>query len=126
MSFELRSTTRTSVPSLPFKKITDDIMGASYALSLVFVGDTRSKKLNTLYRNKTYIPNVLSFPLSDTEGEVYINPRQARREAQKFGMTEKGFIGYLFIHALLHLKGYAHGDTMEEVEARYTKRYHLS
>jgi probable rRNA maturation factor len=126
MSFELRSTTRTSAPPLPFKKITDDIMGASYALSLVFVGDTRSKKLNTLYRNKTYIPNVLSFPLSDTEGEVYINPRQARREAQKFGMTEKGFIGYLFIHALLHLKGYAHGDTMEEVEARYTKRYHLS
>ncbi len=126
MSFELRSTTRASLPSLPFKKITDDIMGASYALSLVFVGDTRSKKLNTLYRNKTYIPNVLSFPLSETEGEVYINPRQARREAKKFGMTHEGFIGYLFIHALLHLKGYAHGDTMEEVESRYTTRYHLS
>ena len=126
MSLSVRNTTRVATPSLPFKKIADDILGASYALSLVFIGDSRSKKLNYAYRQKTYIPNVLSFPLEDAVGEVFINPRQAMREAKKFGMTEAGFIGYLYIHALLHLKGYGHGDTMERVETQYKKRYHLS
>lgn len=126
MSLEIRNTTRIATLPLPFKKIKDDIVGASYALSLVFVGDVRSQKLNSTYRGKTYTPNVLSFPLSDTEGEIYINPRQARREAKKFDMTERGFVGFLFVHALLHLKGYDHGDTMDKVEARYKKRYDLS
>lgn len=125
MSFSLSHTAR-SFPTLPYKKIAEDIVGKDYALSLVFVGDTRSRALNYAYRKKTYIPNVLSFPLSKTEGEMFINPREARRQAPRFEMSTTKFIGYLFIHGLLHLKGYAHGDTMEGAESRYMKRYHLS
>lgn len=100
-------------------------MGSSYELSLVFIGDKRSEALNRKYRKKTYIPNVLSFPLTKTSGEIYINPTQARREAHLRNMSPSKYIGYLFIHGLLHLKGYQHGGRMNEAEARYSKRYGL-
>ncbi len=118
-------TTRTQGPRLPYEAIARDILGARYALSLVFVGNHKSRALNKIYRQKTYTPNVLSFPLSETEGEVFINPHVAQKEAPKFGMSTTGFIGFLFIHALLHLKGYDHGDTMERAETRYLKKYGL-
>lgn len=123
--FSLSHTTRTTPPALPFKKMKDDILGESYELSLVFVGDKKSRALNFAYRRKTYIPNVLSFPLHKKAGEIYINPHRARIEAKKFGMSVRGFIGYLFIHGLLHLEGHDHGDTMESIEARYKNRYQL-
>lgn len=125
MSFHINHSTRT-VPSLPFQKIKEDILGARYDLSLVFVGDVRSRRLNKTYRNKTYIPNVLSFPLDATTGEIFINTTQARREAKKFSMSDTGFVGFLFIHGLLHLKGYAHGATMEKAESRYKIKYTLA
>ncbi len=124
MSITIQYTSRTK-PRVPFARILIDIMGKEYDLSLVFVGDRRSRALNKTYRNKTYIPNVLSFPLDKNTGEIYINPRQAAKEAPKFHMTTEGFIGYLFIHGLLHLVGHAHSDTMEKLELRYVKRYGL-
>jgi rRNA maturation RNase YbeY len=125
MAFSINHTTRTKPPVLPFKKMKDDILGESYELSLVFVGDKKSRTLNYAYRGKSYIPNVLSFPISDTCGEIYINPHRADIEAKRFGMSTRGFIGYLFIHGLLHLDGHGHGDTMDKVEARYKNRYSL-
>lgn len=126
MSFSLRHTTRTTPPSLPFEQIKNDILGESYSLSVVFVGDKKSRALNQTYRGKSYTPNVLSFPLSKTEGEIFINPHRAQSEAKRFNMSVRGFIGYLFIHGLLHLDGLTHGDTMDGVEARYLTRYGLS
>ena len=73
MHFSLHNTTRTKHPSLPYEVIARDILGAEYTLSLVFVGDAKSRALNKNYRNKTYTPNVLSFPLSDSMGEIFIN-----------------------------------------------------
>lgn len=125
MTCRIAHSTR-SIPHLPFGKMKDDILGGQYELSLVFVGDTRSRTLNKIYRGKTYVPNILSFPLEKDCGEIYINPTQARREAKKFNMTPTGFIGFLFIHGLLHLKGYAHGATMDKVEIRYIKKFMLS
>lgn len=104
----------------------NDVLGTSYALTLVFVGAKRARKLNSEYRNKTYVPNVLSFPLEAHTGEVYIAPIVARREAKKFNMTPRGYVGYLFIHALLHLKGYHHGGTMEKAEKRLVSKYALT
>jgi rRNA maturation RNase YbeY len=45
----------------------------SVELSVVFVGRKRAKDLNIKYRNKTYIPQVLGFPMSreaDADGIV--------------------------------------------------------
>lgn len=124
MSLILSHTAR-SFPKLPYEAIKDDVLGKHYSLSLTFVGKTRALMLNTKYRNATYVPNVLSFPLDTATGEIYIAPEVAKREAHKFSMTTTGYVGFLFIHGLLHLKGHLHGDTMEKAEKKYVAKYGL-
>lgn len=114
-----------SYPKLPYEKMQEAVLGKNYALSLTFIGRKRAHDLNKKHRGKTYIPNVLSFPLSETAGEIYITPTVAVREAPKFNMTKNGYVGFLFIHALLHLKGHLHGATMEQAERAYSKRFGL-
>lgn len=125
-NFSIAQTTRSAYPKHPYETIKNDILGKSYTLSLTFVGETLAQKLNQQYRQKTYTPNVLSFPLAKDHGEVFITPSVAKRQAKKFNMSVKGYIGFLFIHACLHLKGHLHGATMESTEKRYSKKYHLS
>ena len=125
-AFSVSRTTRTREPNLPYEKIKNDIVGNRYVVSLVFVGSTRARALNYAYRQKSYVPNVLSFPIDKHTGEIYITPSVAKREAHKYDLSPRGYIGYLFIHALLHLKGHDHSVTMEQAEARYMKSYRLS
>lgn len=123
-TFSITATAR-SYPKLPYQQIKDDILGKKYALSLAFVGGTRAQQLNAAYRNKTYTPNVLSFPLEDGVGEIYITPTIAKKEAKKFNMTPNGYIGFLFIHGCLHLKGHDHSDKMDALEQTYCQKYKL-
>lgn len=111
----------TSVPT--FCNIKNEILGKNYELSLVFVGDQRAKSLNLKYRNKGYNPNVLSFPLDESNGEIFINPNVALRESKKANMSYKKYIGFLFIHGCLHLKGLDHGDTMTKQEEKFLKKF---
>lgn len=122
-NFSAINHTKAKLPRLAFLRIKEGILGPRYNMSLVFVGDTKSRALNKKYRNKTYIPNVLSFPLSKHEGEVFINPRKARREAPAFGMSERTYLAFLFIHACLHLKGLHHGSTMDSTERRLLRQF---
>ncbi len=112
-------------PNLPYDAMKQSVLGASYTLTLVFIGEKRARDLNRAHREATYVPNILSFPLDAKTGEIYITPLVARREAYKFNMTIRGYIGYLFIHGLLHLKGYDHGATMEKAEKKYVAQYQL-
>lgn len=93
-------------------------MGKSYDLSIVVVGDKRSQTLNATYRGKTYIPNVLSFPLDEKNGEIFLNLKQAKREHKERGESYEYFVALLVVHGMLHLKGMKHGSTMEKQEAR--------
>lgn len=120
------SNTVRSYPRLPFAEIKEAVVGKQYQLSLVFVGATRARQLNIDTRQKTYVPNVLSFPLSKTEGEIYIAPAVAKTEAKKFNLSYEGYVGYLFIHGLLHLKGLDHGSKMEKLEQTYLKKFQLT
>ncbi len=120
--FSLASKTQ-NVPRHPYEAIKDTVLGKKYDVSLAFVGPKEAQTLNIQYRKKDYIPNVLSFPLLPGTGEVYICLSVAKKEYKKFGMTYEGYVGYLFIHALLHLKGYDHGEDMEKAEKKYCKLY---
>jgi probable rRNA maturation factor len=97
------------------------ILGKKYDLTLAFVGPKQAQSLNKAYRKKDYVPNVLSFPLTKDTGEAYICLSVAKKEYKKFGMTYDGYVGYLFIHALLHLKGLDHGEKMDKAEQKYCK-----
>lgn len=94
------------------------VFPTDYELSLVVCSDTLARSTNTKHRKKTYAANVLSFPLSKTEGEIFLNIPCAKREAKRYGVSERSRIALLFVHGLMHLKGYPHGRTMENEERR--------
>lgn len=123
-SFTISQTAR-SYPALPYQKIKEDILGSTYSLNLNFVGATRASLLNKQYRQKDYVPNVLSFPLDQKNGEIYITPAVAKKESSKYNLTYKGYIAYLFIHGLLHLKGLDHGPNMDSLEKKYLQKYKI-
>ncbi len=122
-NFSLIRKTKGKLPSLPFAHMKDAVLGTDYELSLVFVGDKESQEINIQSRGKDYIPNVLSFPLDDSSGEIFINPLEATRQAESFGRTPENMIGFLYIHGLVHLKGMDHGVTMERTEEKFRKQF---
>lgn len=117
------SSTITTYPEFPYQKMKEAILGKKYELSVAFVGTKRAQKLNVSYRKKTYVPNVLSFPLDETHGEIVICPEIAYPEAKDYNLSKEGYIAFLFIHGLLHLKGHDHSDTMEALERKYVKQF---
>ncbi|MFT5037233.1 MAG: putative rRNA maturation factor [Candidatus Azotimanducaceae bacterium] len=123
--FSISSTVK-EYPQLPYEAIKNDILGKTFELSLVFIGPARAKKLNESTRGKTYIPNVLAFPLTETNGEIFIAPTTAEAECKRYKLSPKGYIGFLYIHGLLHLKGFTHGPKMERLEQRFLERFKLS
>ncbi len=121
-TFSLKSTI-ADYPDFPYEAMKNAILGKSYTLSVAFVGTVQAQKLNVAYRKKTYVPNVLSFPLDDKNGEIVLCPKIAYPEAKDYNLSKEGYIAFLFIHGLLHLKGHDHGDTMESLERRFVKRF---
>ncbi|MEN9921414.1 MAG: hypothetical protein RLZZ517_392 [Candidatus Parcubacteria bacterium] len=105
------------------QEIADDILDTSYDVSIVVVGDKKARALNQEYRGKDYIPNVLSFPIDETMGEIFLNPKTAILEAPKFDLSVNHYLYYLLIHSMLHLKGFDHSDEMSAKENFYMKKY---
>lgn len=124
-TFSIRTLSKGKLPRLPFLEMKNAILGKDYELSVVLIGDKRSATLNKTHRGKNKPANVLSFPLEKTSGEIFLNPRRAQREAPQFGESYRNFLGFLFIHGLLHLKGFDHGSKMESAERRFRKKFGL-
>ena len=119
----IRTTIRGKMPRLPFERIVRAILGKEYELSLVLCGDTLARRMNTEYRKKTYRPNVLSFPLGKSEGEIFLNVRCAAREARRFKVPFRERLALLFVHGCFHLKGLRHARIMEVAEQKILRRF---
>jgi probable rRNA maturation factor len=65
-------------------------------------------KINLTYRHKDKPTNILSFPLGPNEGEILLC-RELMEDQEAVP---------LFIHGLVHLKGYDHGSRMEQEEKK--------
>jgi probable rRNA maturation factor len=115
--------TKSTLPSVSFAKIKNAVVGTDYSLSLVFIGENESQKLNKTYRQKDKPTNILSFPLDKKTGEIFITLAVAKKEMVDFDMNLTKFTTYLFIHGLLHLKGLEHGSTMEKAEQKLLKQF---
>lgn len=89
------------------EKIKNHVLGKAYDLSFAFIDSQKSHELNRRYRKKDKPANVLSFPLDKNSGEILID---------KETVTDPRETIFLFIHGLLHLKGYDHGSKMEAEE----------
>ena len=104
-----------------WERVKNKTLGKKYDLSIVASDDKLMKKLNKEYRKKDKTTNVLSFPLSEDTGEIFINIPLAKKEAKDCGSTIKKYLDFLFIHSLLHLNGYDHGEKMEREEEKLLK-----
>ena len=119
----VRNTTRTRVPHVPFESIARKILGPRYELSRVTCSDARALSLNRKHRQKNYAANVLSFSLTKHDGEIFLNISAARREAKRYEESLGARLTFLFIHACLHLRGERHGAKMERLEQKMQKRF---
>lgn len=93
-------------------------------VSVSFLNDAQIKQLNCEYRNKDTSTDVLSFPLSDGDGnfdvnvdtgayvlgDIVISIPTAMRQAKMYGHSLRREIGFLTVHSMLHLLGYDHED----------------
>jgi len=122
----ITQTVHSRLPRLPFFDMKEAVLGKKYILSLVFIGDTLSQRLNRQYRKKNSPANILSFPLAKDEGEIFININRAHAEARRAHTSYTVYIAHLFIHGLVHLKGYAHSSTMEREEEKMRKKFHIA
>ncbi|NBD74170.1 rRNA maturation RNase YbeY [Patescibacteria group bacterium] len=126
MPLALENTTRTQPPRLPYRALVSKTLGEYYDLTLVFVGDTRSRTLNKTYRGKDVPASVLSFPLEDGVGEIYLALPVARRRALRYGGSTRTAVAHYLIHGMLHLKGYVHGSTMDGYETEIARSFGIT
>jgi len=90
-------------------------------VSLLFTDDEAIRKLNHQWRNKDKPTNVLSFPGSDPDGDVYgpllgdivYAHETVAREAEELGIEFNNHLSHLTVHGLLHLFDYDHQEEDE-------------
>lgn len=120
-TLDIRNFTKSPVPRFPFKDALASIL-PGWDMSLAFAGETRAQRMNVQLRGKDYVPNVLSYEAGEKSGEIVICLAVAKKQAPEYEMSYAQFVGFLFIHGCLHLKGEQHGATMDRKERLMLKR----
>jgi probable rRNA maturation factor len=87
-------------------------------LSVVLADDDFIRGLNSGFRGIDKATDVLSFPQDDELilGDIVISLETAARRAEEEDMSLREETAFLFIHGLLHLKGFDHTSEDEEKE----------
>jgi probable rRNA maturation factor len=123
--FSLHNTSKGKLPRLPFELMKEAVLGKDYELSLVFLNEKDMHEINKNYHKKDKPTNILSFPLDEKTGEIFICPQYAMKEAHLYDRMYENYIGFLFIHGLVHLKGYDHGSRMENEEQKVREKFDI-
>lgn len=96
--------------------------GKDAEVSVSFVSNSEIKNLNKIYRDKDSVTDVLSFPLTGSDGseeinqetgavllgDIVISLETAVKQASNYGHSLEREIGFLTVHSMLHLLGYDH------------------
>lgn len=111
-----------------------------FEVELNFVSENKIKKLNFDFRKVDKVTDVLSFPYFNREdfidfennknmsfnyqtnkimlGEIDICYKKAKQQKKEYNHKLKREIGFLFLHAILHLFGYDHIEDKDRVKMR--------
>lgn len=108
-----------------FEKIKQAVLGKKYDLSVAFLSPAEMRAVTRRTKKQNKASNVLAFPLSSTSGEILLCKDTAHTQAPLYHMSKRTFVTYLFIHGLLHLRGFDHSVTMEDEERRIMKKFGL-
>lgn len=98
-------------------------------ITVRFVGQTESRKLNSNYRNKDYATNILTFPYELQNGidhlsaDLVICLPVLEKEARQQKKTLEQHLTHLIVHGTLHAQGFDHED---EVEAEAMEQLEIS
>lgn len=94
-------------------------------MSIALVSEYEMRRVRrVLRRGKKYrfgprhALNVLSFLLDKNSGEILLGKDQIQKEAKRYKQSFHARLLYLYIHGLLHLKGYDHQSVKEEKRMR--------
>ena len=98
-------------------------------VSVSFVDKDEIKELNSTYRDKDSVTDVLSFPQYESQyemreeeylclGDVIICPQRALEQAEEYGHSYTREMVYLMVHSMFHLLGYDHMDEDEKAVMR--------
>lgn len=109
-------------------------------ITVRIVDADEAQALNQDYRQKGYVPNVLTFEYGEIGhdesgrgvlgGDVMICAPVVEREAREQGKPLKAHYAHMTIHGVLHLQGYDHIDPkeaeiMESREVAILKQFHI-
>src|ERR1700728_2871334 len=101
----ISNTTKAKLPRLALPDIKNGVLGKNHELTLASLSAAEMMRLNRIHRNIDKPTDILSFPLSHSEGEMYICLTETKKEAKNFDRTYENFLAFLFIHGCVHLKG---------------------
>lgn len=124
-NLEIKRMTKGKLPSLPFVRIKEEIIGKDYELSITFVNKKTIEDLSLRFKKNKEHKNILSFPITKKSGEIILNLETIRTEAKNFDKKYINYLGFLVIHGILHLKGMTHGSKMEAMEKKFVKMFNL-
>ena len=98
----------------------EELEGA-YEVSVTLVSNDEIKEINSKYRNKNRVTDVLSFPMGENGiydinpensrymlGDIIISLDRAEEQADSFNHSFEREVSYLTAHSMLHLLGYDH------------------
>lgn len=108
-----------------FNEVLNKVLGKNYNLSLVFISNKLSKRLNYEHREINKPTDILSFTLDSKSGEIFINIPYSKRKCKKFDRKFDNYIKFIYIHGLFHLKGFEHGSRMEHEENKIRKIFKI-
>lgn len=98
-------------------------------IDMTIVDDEMIRQINSEYRQKDVSTDVLSFPQYERDddltnevpllyGDVVISLEHAKAQAESYNHSLKRELSYLFVHSLLHLRGYDHMVESDKKEMR--------
>jgi len=100
------------------KKVLEEAKLENWNLSILICGDKTIKELNTQYRNRAEVTDVLSFELGEEicengekrylAGDIVISLDTLKENSKYFQTAEDEELRRLLIHGILHLRGMEH------------------
>lgn len=134
MAVEIINKTK-SASHIQWKAIQEAIVGKNFDVSVALIRENEMRRIRRILRKnkrtrafakKHKRSNVFAFLLGTHEGEIILNHDEIRKETKKMKESFRMRLIYLYIHGLLHLKGYTHKtkravDSMERAEKKYMR-----